>query len=389
MAERPGGGPRSRPARWRRPGVLAAAGILVVAGAVTGTTAALSARRAPAGRGGGVRVATARVVRTDLTNTVQVGGSLGYAGAFAVVGERAGTAYTALPQPGQVVRRGQRLYEVDGSPVMLFYGARPEWRALSLGVADGPDVAQLDANLIALGYAGRADLTVSDTFSYATFYAVERWQAARGLPVTGTVAAGQVAYAPGALRVTTVTPSLGAPAQPGATVLTATSPTVVVKAGLPVAQEYLVKRGDQVSVTLPDGTATASGVVASVSRVATSGPSDGSSSGPSADGPPGGGGSGGGGATVQLVVRLAHPHAAGNLDQAPVTVNIVSARARNVLAVPVNALVALAGGGYAVEVPDQGGLRLVGVRTGLFGSTLVQVTGAGLAPGTPVEVPAS
>jgi hypothetical protein len=393
-------GGRGRPVPWRRTGLVAVAGVLVAAGAAAGITAALSAPRGAASPGSGVQVATARVVRTDLTNTIQVGGSLGYAGSFTVVDELQGTAYTVLPQPGQVVSRGQRLYEVDGNPVFLFYGIRPEWRDLAPGVTDGPDVAQLDANLIALGYASATELTVSDTFTDATFYAVERWQAARGLPVTGTVAAGQVAYAPGPLRVTTVTPGLGVPAQPGAAVLTATSPDPVVEAALPVAQEYLVAKGDPVSVTLPDGTTTANGVVASVSRVATAagGASDGSSQGPSAGGSSGGGGSGGAraggtgsgtGATVQMLVRLAHPGAAGNLDQAPVTVNIISARVRNVLAVPVNALVALAGGGYGVEVIHGGGQHLVGVRTGLFGGTLVQVSGTALGPGTPVAVPAS
>ena len=384
MAEAPGHGP-ARPARWRRAGLLAVVGVLLAAGAAAGIIAALSARRGPARPGSGIRVATAQVVRTDLTNTIQVSGSLSYAGSFTVIDELQGTAYTALPQPGQVVRRGHRLYEVDGSPVILCYGARPEWRALSLGVTDGPDVAQLDANLIALGYASAADLIVSDTFTDATAYAVERWQAALGLPVTGAVPAGQIAYAPGPLRVTTVPPSLGTPAQPGAAVLTATSPVPVVDAELPVSQEYLVKRGDQVSVTLPDGTTTVPGAVASVSQVATTsgGPSDGSPPGPSDGSSPGGTG-----AAVQMVVRLAHPSVAGNLDQAPVTVNIISARARGVLAVPVNALVALAGGGYAVEVGHGTGQHLVGVRTGLFGNTLVQVSGSGLGPGTPVQVPA-
>ncbi len=389
-------GERGGPVRWRRAGMAAVAAVLIVAGAAAGITAALAARRGPASPGSGIRVATAAVVRTDIVNTIQVGGSLGYAGSFTVANQLQGTAYTALPQPGQVVHRGQRLYEVDGSPVILFYGARPAWRDLSLGVTDGPDVAQLDANLIALGYASAAGLTVSDTFTYATFYGVERWQEARGLPVTGTVAAGQLAYAPGALRVTAVTPTLGEAAQPGGTVLTATSPDPIVDAELPVAQEYLVAPGDQVSVTLPDGTTSTGGVVAAVSRVATaasSGPSDGSSPGPAAGSPSGGGsggaGSGSTGETVQMIVRLAHPGAAGNLDQAPVTVNIVSARAQNVLAVPVNALVALAGGGYAVAVVHAGGQHLVGVHTGLFGNTLVQVTGVGLRPGTHVLVPAS
>ena len=184
---RPGGDGSGRgPARGRA-ALLAAGAVLVAGGVAAGLIVVLPGKQAAAGgqsgsgQSGAVQVATAPVVRTDLVNTVQVGGSLGYAGSFTILDEMQGTAYTALPQPGQVVRRGQRLYEVDGSPVMLFYGSRPGWRDLSLGVADGPDVAQLDANLIALGYASAATLTVSDTFTAATAYAVERWQAAAGL----------------------------------------------------------------------------------------------------------------------------------------------------------------------------------------------------------------
>jgi peptidoglycan hydrolase-like protein with peptidoglycan-binding domain len=308
------------------------------------------------------------------------------------VNQAAGTAYTALPRPGQLIRRGQRLYEVDGSPVTLLYGGRPAWRRLALGVAAGPDVAQLDRNLIALGFASPATLTVSNTFTPATADAVQRWQAALGVLVTGTVPLGQVAFAPGPLLVTSMTAGLGGAAQPGGTVLAATSPDPVVTAALPVAQEYLVKRGDLVSVTLPDGTTSTPGVITAVSRVAQALSAAGLPAGPQAAGSPGGGGPGGGpgrsGAAVQLSVRIRHPRLAGHLDQAPVTVSIVSQRASNVLAVPVNALVALAGGGYAVEVRDGRGLRLTGVHTGLFGGTLVQVTGTGLAPGTRVEVPA-
>jgi hypothetical protein len=76
------------------------------------------------------------------------------------------------------------------------------------------------------------------------------------------------------------------------------------------------------------------------------------------------------------------------VDQAPVTVSIVSARASGVLAVPVSALVALAGGGYAVQVVSGGGAHLTGVHTGLFSSSLVQVAGPGLRAGLNVEVPA-
>jgi hypothetical protein len=333
-----------------------------------------------------VTLASAPVVRTDLTNTIQVGGSLGYAGSYTVVNQAGGTAYTALPAPGATIRRGQELYEVDGTPVTLFYGPAPEWRSLSAGVTPGRDVAQLDRNLIALGYG--AGLAVSDYFTGATAYAVELWQAARGLPVTGTVPLGQVAYAPGPLRITGVTPVPGSPPQPGTAIATATSPVPVVIAAVPVGQEYLVKAGDAVTVTLPDGVSTTPGVVASVASVASAGsgnagsPPDGSTA---TQGPGGGSGPD----TVQMTVRLTQPAAAGHLDQAPVSVNIVSAQARDVLAVPVSALVALAGGGYAVDVVQGGAAHLVAVQTGLFAQTLVQVSGPGLSAGLRVQVPSS
>src|ERR1700733_4847767 len=328
-------------ARW-----LAAAGTVVAGGAAAGLIAATSGAGGggsaagpghavsgsggtgqASGAGGGSRVATAPVVRTDLTNTVQVSGALGFAGSYTVANQMLGTAYTALPPPGQVVRRGHRLYEVDGSPVILLYGPRPEWRDLFLGVTPGPEGAQLDANLIALGYATPATLTVSDTFTAATSFAVQRWQAALGVTVTGVISAGQVAYAPGPLRVASLDVTLGATAQPGAAVLAGTSARPVV------------------SAELPDGARTVPGVITVISRVASAGSPDGAglpSPGPSAPGGSGSGGSGSGGSgaagrgdPVEVTVRLAHPRAAAGLDQAPVTVNIVSARATGVLAVPI------------------------------------------------------
>jgi hypothetical protein len=376
MADRAGG------RRLRRAAIVAVP--VVAAGLVAGVV--LSGRSAAPAASAAVTVASAPVVRTDLTNTIQVSGSIGYAGSYAVVNQEQGTAYTALPGVGATIRRGQELYAVDGTPVFLFYGGTPEWRPLSAGVAPGRDVAQLNRNLIALGYG--AGLSEGDYFTGATGYAVELWQQARGLPVTGTVPLGQVAYAPGPLRVTSVTPDLGAGPQPGGQLLTATSTVPVVSAAVPVGQEYLVRSGEQVTVTLPDGVTTTPGVITSVSSVASaaqSGSSAGSSAGPS----PGPGGGQGGQATIQVTVGLTRLRAAGNLDQAPVTVNIVSAQVRGVLAVPISALVALAGGGYAVEVVHGSATWLIAVRTGLFSDTLVQVSGAGLAAGQNVEVPSS
>jgi len=380
--------------RLKRATVVAAPVVAagVTAGVVLGTPALRPGHPAAAPV---VAVGYAAVARADLTNTVQVSGSLVYAGSYTIVNQAQGTAYTALPDAGAIIRRGQQLYAVDGSPVTLFYGATPEWRALSAGVPPGADVAQLDRNLIALGCG--AGLTVSDYFTDATAYAVELWQTARGLPVTGTVPLGQVAYAPGALRITSAIPVPGSPPQAGTSILTATSPVPVVAAEVAVGQEYLVKAGDAVTVTLPDGVTTTPGIITSVASVASASSSgSGSSGGGSPEQSPGAGagagsgpGSGSGQDTVQITVRLVNPDAAGHLDQAPVTVNIVSEQVRDVLAVPISALVALAGGGYAVEVSHGGAVQPVAVRTGLFSQTLVQVSGAGLMVGTRVEVPAS
>jgi hypothetical protein len=340
------------------------------------------------GRGPG-QISTARVTRATITNIVQASGELSYAGTYTVANQATGTAYTWLPAAGSVIHRGHALYEVDGKPVTLFYGSRPEWRTLYWGVTPGPDVAQLDRNLIALGYGNY--LTVSDYFTGATAYSVELWQQATGRSVTGTVSLGQVAFAPGPVRVTGVTPTLGSAPQQGAAVLTGTSTLPVVTALLPVTQEYLVHVGNRVTVTLPDGVTITPGTVTDVSSVAVSGGGSSGQQGAGAPSPGPSGGSGNGPDTVTMTVQLTHPQAAENLDQAPVSVNVVSAQARDVLAVPVSALVALAGGGYAVEVMQGAGAHasghLVPVRTGLFSDTLVQVSGPGLAVGQQVEVP--
>jgi multidrug efflux pump subunit AcrA (membrane-fusion protein) len=72
-----------------------------------------------------------------------------------------------------------------------------------------------------------------------------------------------------------------------------------------------------------------------------------------------------------------------------VNVNITEQRADDVLAVPVTALLALSGGGYAVQVVAGNTSHLAGVTTGLYSDTMVQVSGPGIAAGMRVEVPSS
>jgi Putative peptidoglycan binding domain len=285
-------------------------------------------------------------------------------------------SYTMLPVAGEVVRRGRPLYAINGSPTLLLYGARPAWRAFAAGMSPGGDVAELNANLRALAYGAPG----GDTFTSATEQAIRALQRAHGYPATGTLPLGSVAFEPAAVRVTSVTPALGQVVQPGP-IMTLSSTTHDVSIHLDASRQSQVKVADRVLVTLPDNTTTP-GVVTSVGRVAITPVSS-------------QGASGGGGPstpTVAVDVRLAHPAAAGTLDQAPVNVLITTTSVTNALVVPVNALVALAGGGYAVEeVTASGTHQLLPVTPGLFDDQagLVQVTGSGLAAGQQVVVPAS
>jgi hypothetical protein len=321
--------------------------------------------------------ATAAVTRQDLAATTPVTATLGYAGSYPVTGHGGGTL-TWLPSAGQVIRQGQVLYRTgNGSPVVLLYGSVPDWRALDEGVA-GQDVTQLNRDLVDLGCAGRADIAAAgwDYYSWETASAVQRLEERLGpanppASPPGSLSLGQVVFEPAALRVSQVTGSLGGPAS--GPVLAATSDRHVVTIPLDASQQNEVKAGDQVTVTLPDGTTTP-GAVSSVGTVATTTP-----------------GQQGLTTTIPVQVTLTDPQAAGTLDQAPVTVNITTATAKNVLVVPVDALLAQSSGRYVVEVVGPANTRRwVPVTPGIFDDAdgLVQVTGA-LTPGQRVVVPAS
>ena len=162
---------------------------------------------------------------------------------------------------------------MSGSPVVLLYGSVPAYRDLSEGMT-GADVTELNRDLVKLGYATRAALGPRsgwDYYSAETAYAVELLQTKLGLTVTGTLPLGQAAFLPGPALVTGLgtSTSLGGPATSGIVVLTATSVTPVVTVELDPSLQSEVKDGDQVSITLPDGSITP-GVVTQVGRVATS-----------------------------------------------------------------------------------------------------------------------
>ncbi len=422
--------------RWLTAGTLAVAVVAVLAVVLLGSGSGAhhgSETGVPAGD------TTASVTRRTLSESSTVDGTLGY-GTTLELYDRLGGTFTWLPSVGAVIGRGGTLWRIDDLPVVLMYGSVPAYRTLKQGVGDGPDVTELNENLIDLGFDPYGAITDVESFGEATAAAVKRWQKADGLPETGEVELGRVVFAPGARRVTAVKVTLGQD-PPGATtpgkgkgspdkhkdkgkpakekpahdksaaespakekaaaekpakdeaakddpgkespggessagagevVLTTTSTQQIVQLKVKPEQQQLAKLGETVTVQLPGG-GEAPGRVTEVGTVASESSSAGSE-------PKGSGESGE--STIPVTITLEH-HVA-HLDEAPVSVELVKGIRRNVLTVPATALIATAGGGYAVETLEDDRRVTVPVTPGMFADGYVQVEGAGVREGMTV-----
>jgi peptidoglycan hydrolase-like protein with peptidoglycan-binding domain len=340
--------------------------------------------------------ATAQVEQRTLTSIEEVGGTLDFGEAHSLTAGRTGTM-TSVAEPGSVVERNGELLSIDQQPTVLLTGDLPLFRDLEAGIDDGLDVLQLEYNLAALGFTEGGALSVDEQFDAVTESAVEAWQEARGVEVTGRVARGDAVFLPGNVRIADELLDVGATVEVGTPVLDYTGSTRAVRVQLPVDQADLAQVDDKVTVTLPDGT-DIDGTVARVAGAATSsGPATGASDG----GEAGGGGEAGDGAALELTIALEDPAAAQAYTTASVDVLLTRSQREDVLTVPVTALLALRGGGYAVEVPagdgaagdtasgdsGEGATRLVEVEPGMFADGFVEITGDGIAEGTEVVVP--
>ncbi|BCB81617.1 peptidoglycan-binding protein [Phytohabitans flavus] len=353
--------------RRRRTGrVVAAAGAVVVAGAVvaTGLGLGLPGGEASGEAGSDLPPATAEVTRQTLVDTQVESGELGYGATISAAARAAGTV-TGLPATGASVKRGQALYRLDNAPVVLLYGSLPAYRALAVDT-EGADVTQLEKNLNALGYDG---FTVDDEYTSATAEAVKEWQEDLGLPETGTVELGRVVFASGEVRVDSQGAEVGEPVQPGTAVLSYTATARVVSVELEVADQRLARKDAAVSVTLPDGKE-APGKITKTELVIK--PAEGQD--PAST-------------TVEVTIAVDDPKAVAGLDQATVDVTFTASERENVLTVPVAALLALAEGGYGVQVVEGTATRIVAVETGMFATGRVEVSGDGIAEGMTVGMP--
>jgi peptidoglycan hydrolase-like protein with peptidoglycan-binding domain len=301
--------------------------------------------------------ATAAVERRDLVDRESVSGTLGYAGAAALLAGASGVV-TALPDPGSVIRRGQALYRLDDEPAAwLLYGALPAWRDFSSGMTDGEDVRQLERNLRALGHDPGGDMTVDDDWDWATTAAVLRFQDERGLTEDGTLTRGEVSFRDGPARVGELRAAPGQTIAPGAQIAQLSTTRREVTVDLEATRQSLARDGARVTVDMPGGR-TVRGRITDVGKVAEQ---------PAEEG---------GEPTIE--VRIALRARGRGFDQAPVDVGFEADRRRDVLVVPVTALLARAGGGFAVETEDGG---LIDVEPGAYADDSVEVAGDGLREG--------
>jgi peptidoglycan hydrolase-like protein with peptidoglycan-binding domain len=214
---------RRRRRRWLAAGTLALVAVAVLAVVLLGSGSGAhhsSDTGVPSGD------TTASVTRRTLSESSTVSGTLGY-GTTLELYDRLGGTFTWLPSVGAVIGRGGTLWRIDDLPVVLMYGSVPAYRKLEQGVSDGPDVIELNQNLIDLGFDPYGAITDDESFGEATADAVKRWQKAEGLAETGEVELGRVVFAPGARRVTDVKVTLGQdpPGADAATEPTSTTPT--------------------------------------------------------------------------------------------------------------------------------------------------------------------
>jgi Putative peptidoglycan binding domain len=480
---------RRRRLRWLAAGALALAVAAVLAVVLLGSG---SGGHHGAETGVPAGDTTASVTRRTLSESSTVNGTLGY-GSTIELYDRLGGTFTWLPSVGAVIGRGGTLWRIDDLPVVLMYGSVPAYRTLKQGVSDGPDVAELNQNLIDLGFDPYGAIADDESFGEATAAAVKRWQKAEGLPETGEVELGRVVFALGARRVTDVKVTLGqdppgaaapgettsttpasstpaammpasttpasttpaattpaanepsagkSPAQKprrksphkhkgspgkdkekaakegpadeapaketpakeeaakddhgkdspggesgkdspggesgagaGEVALTTTSIQQIVQLKVKPEQQQLARLGETVTVQLPGGGQTR-GHITQVGTVA----SESSDSGEEGKGSP----SGESGESTTIPVTIALDHAVAHLDEAPVSVELIKSIRREVLTVPATALIATAGGAYAVEALEQDRRVTVPVTPGMFAGSYVQVEGAGVREGMTV-----
>lgn len=366
------------------------AGIAVLAAAAVVAIVVLpSGSSSPSDHGSGSRLnGSATVTRRNLVETDTESGTLTYAHTHTVYDRLSGTV-TWLAKLGNVIKPGHTLLKVDNTPVILLDGLTPAYRDLTWRDSQGPDIKELNRNLVKLGY-NPDGIVVDDDWQWATTAGIQELQKALGLSQTGRLSLGTVVFLPGPQLVNTVDATAGSGIGSGGgsgsggaapTALLQTSSTrLVATVDLPASSQSEAVVGEHVTVEMPNSS-TVGGRITAVSKIAqrSSLSESGSGSGSGSSGS-GSGDSTSGSSTIPVTISLDEPVNGAGLDQAPVSVNFARAKAKHVLSVPVTALIATSGNEYAVQEAGAPS-KLLPVHTGLFAAGYVQISGPGIHAG--------
>jgi hypothetical protein len=344
--------------------LIAGGVVLVVAAAATAGIVAVGARDDDTNTASATTPAAdldvAAVTRRDLARNEEIDGIVGFGEESQLVLPQTEGILTSLPDEGTVIDHGSVIAAVDDQPVIAIRGDTTLWRDLGPGVDDGNDVLAIEQMLAQFGSAAEHDVTVDGDWTDATTNAVEDFQEAYGQDDDGEITRGEIVVIPGPLRVADVAGTLGQPA--GEAGITVTDPNQTINADLDIADATLLAAGDAVTIEQPDDT-TVPGSVAAIGEAST----DES-----------------GATTIPVEIKV---DGGINLPTgSPVNILVSIVAAEDVLTVPVEAVLALADGGYAVEVRDGATTHLVGVELGTFADGIVEISGD-VAEGAEVVIP--
>ena len=268
---------------------------------------------------------------------------------------------------------------------IAMYGEQPAWRTFETGMAEGLDVFQLEQNLVALGYDETGSIAIDHEFDEHTSTAIENMQSVLRLPITGKLEFREVLFIPGnsVVQYSEFHTEIGTSIVPTNPVLSLiTIEKVISKPGavdvtrslqkvntsIEVVNKDLVDLDLVVSIELPDENVI-SGTISDIGDIAVI--------------PQGNQGE----PYLEIVVSLEDTESYPEWTGASVTVSVTKKLASNVLAAPVTSLLAILGGGYAIEVIENGSSKLVPVSVGLYADGWVEINGEGINVGTEVVVP--
>lgn len=276
-----------------------------------------------------------------------------------VATEEATQLITSVIALGAPTPAGTVLYSAEGQPVIALSGTTPAWRALKKGIADGVDVYQLEANLVALGYDPDGDVTVDNHFDSATTTAVKAWQTGYGMDDTGQISLGTVAFLASSATVSQVNVAIGDDVADGA--------SIALLAG--TAQQIVIDVPDGLETFLTPGVVVqlageAEGTVSLLRSIEREGA-----------------------VVVQAIITPTAP-LAGATSGTIVKVRVPTQRMDDVLIVPREALVSRLDGSYAVQVvtaPGKTEFRSVQVL-GESGSDCA-ISGDDIAAGVEILLP--